>query len=70
MALLTHYNDLTSEKKCLVKWTVQLYILLDIDLNMILRLIFGSIICLNSDKNVHSLNANMSLILKERKRKE
>ena len=69
MALLTCYNNLTSEKKCLVKWTVQLYIHLDIYLNMILKLIFGSIICLNSDKNFHVLNANMALIYRKKKAK-
>lgn len=58
MALLTCYNDLTNEKKCLVKWTVQLYTLLDIDID-ILRLIFGAIICLNSNKNTHTLNASV-----------
>lgn len=69
MTLLTCYNDLTNEKKCLVKWTVQLYVLLDMDTDMILRLLFGAIICLNSDKTYPCTKCKCALIFEERKRK-
>lgn len=48
--LSTCYNNLTSKKKHLDMWTVQLQVLLNIDTDMVLRLIFGSkTSLLNSD---------------------
>lgn len=48
---------------------VQLKVLLNISIDMILRFIFGSDICLNSDKNGHAPNTNMPQFLRREKKR-